>query len=85
MYYELYIAETLNIGGGEYYDNLRRLIKKVINIPVYNDIEKAAQFAKMDKKNTAESISLIVPKREGESAEITLEFNEYVRLLKEVK
>ena len=85
MYYELYIAEKLNIGGGEYYDNLRRLIKKVIKIPVYNDIEKAAQFAKMDKKNTAESISLIVPKREGESAEITLEFKEYVQLLKEVK
>lgn len=85
MYCELYIAEKLNLGGGEYYDNLRRLIKRVIKIPEYSDIERAAQFAKMDKKNSAESISLIVPKNEGESAEITLDFNEYLRLLKEVK
>ena len=85
MYYELYIAEKLNIGGGKYYDNLRKLIKKVINIPVYSDIEKAAQFAKMDKKNKAESISLIDPKLDWESVEITLDFDEYVRLLKEVQ
>lgn len=53
-YYELYIAEKLNVGGGKYYDGLRRLIKRVIKIPVYTDIEKAAQFAKMDKKNSGE-------------------------------
>ena len=84
-YYELYIAEKMNIGGGEYYGDLRRLIKKVIKIPEYTDVEKVAQFARMDKKNSADSISLIVPKSVGESAEITLDFNEYVRLLKEVR
>ena len=84
MFLELYIAEKLNVGGGEYYDNLRKLIKKVINIPVYSDIEKAASFAVMDKKNQGESISLIVPQAEGVSEEIKLDFKEYVRLLKEV-
>ena len=84
MFAELYIAEKLAIGGGEYYGNLRKLIKKVIKIPTYSDIEKAAAFAAMDKKNEGESISLIVPKTEGESTEIKLDFNNYVSLLKEV-
>ena len=84
MYYDLHIAEKLNIGGGEYYDNLRKLIKKVIKIPVYDDIERAAKFAAMDKKNKGETISLIVPKKEGESTEVTLDLEEYVKLLKEV-
>ena len=83
MYYELNIAEKLNIGGGEYYDNLKKLIKKVIKIPAYSDIEEAAEYAVMDKKNRGEKISLIVPKTEGESAEIMLGFKEYVKLLKE--
>lgn len=84
MYYELYIAERLNIGGGEYYDNLRKLIKKVIDVPVYADVEKAAGFAAMDKKNEGEKISLIVPGIEGESTEIMLDFINYVQFLKEV-
>lgn len=83
MYYELFIAEKLNIGGGEYFGNLRQLIKKVIKIPVYGDIEKAAGYAVMDKKNQGDDISLIVAKKEGESVEINLGFEEYVRLLKE--
>ena len=83
MFFELYIAEKLNIGGGEYYDNLRKLIKEVIKIPVYNDIENASKFAVMDKKNKGESISLIVPKTEGESTEVILDFEKYVKLLKE--
>ena len=83
MYYELYIAEKLHIGGGEYYSNLRALIKKVIKVPAYGDIEKAARFALMDKKNSGDKVSLIVPKREGQSAELLLGFDEYVRLLKE--
>ncbi len=85
MYYELYIAERLGVGGGKYYDGLRYLIEKVIKIPEYNDVEKAAFFAKMDKKNTDGKISLIVPATAGESREITLGFEEYVSLLKEVK
>lgn len=84
MYYDMYIAEKLNIGGGEYYDNLRTLIKKVIKIPVYDDIERAAKFASMDKKNKGETISLIVPRKEGESMEVTLNLEEYIKLLKEV-
>ena len=84
MYYELNIAEKLSIGGGEYYDNLRELIKSVIKIPAYSDVEKAAGFALMDKKNKGDNISLIVPEIEGKSAEIMLDFETYVKLLKEV-
>ena len=84
MYFELYIAEKLKVGGGAYYDNLRKLIKTVVKIPEYKDIERAGKFAVMDKKNKGDSISLIVPKNEGESTEITLNFEEYVQLLKEV-
>lgn len=83
MYYELYIAEKLGIGGNKYFSSLRELIKKVVNVPSYNDIEKAAQFAKMDKKNEGKTISLIVPKCEGEATELKLEFNRYIELLKE--
>ena len=83
MFYELHIAEELKIGGGEYYDNLRKLIKKVIKIPVYNDIEEAAKLASMDKKNKGKTISLIVPQCEGKSCEITLVLEKYVALLKE--
>ena len=83
MYFEMYIAERLNLGGGEYYENLRKLIKKVIRIPSYSDIESAARFAVMDKKNHGDSISMMVPKNEGESMEVTLELEEYVQLLKE--
>ena len=82
MYYELYLAEKLNVGGGEYYDNLRKLIKKVIKIPVYNDIERAAELAVMDKKNQGKYISLIVPKTEGKSTEVRLDLEKYVQLLK---
>lgn len=84
MYYEMYIAQKLKIGDGEYYARLRQLIERAVKVPAYADIEKAAEFAKMDKKNTDENISLIVPMREGESTELKLSFDEYVRLLKEV-
>ena len=83
MYYDMYIAEAFNIGGGQYYDNLRALIKKVIKIPSYNGIENAARFAVMDKKNQGENISIIVPKIVGESTEIMIDLEKYIQLLKE--
>lgn len=85
MYYELYIAQKLGIGEKKYFNSLRRLIEKVIRVPKYADVEKAAAFAKMDKKNAGANITLIVPEREGECAEININFDEYVRLLKEAK
>lgn len=83
MYYEMYIAEKLCIGGGEYFKNLRSLIKKVIAIPAYGDVEKSAESAKLDKKNEDKRISLIVPETEGKSFELKLEYSEYVKLLNE--
>lgn len=81
-YYEMFIARAFGLGGGAYYDNLCALIKSVIKkIPAYEDIEKAALNAKLDKKNSSSKISLIVPNVEGKSAEIALGIDEYIKLL----
>ena len=86
-YYEMYIAKSLKIGGGVYFENLISLIKAVIKkIPAYEEIEKAAAFAKFDKKNEQEAkVSIIVPKTEGESKEIILDINEYIKLITECR
>ena len=83
MYYELYIAKRKGVCGGEYSDNLISLIKKIVKVPAYADIENSAVLAKHDKKNSDENISLIVPQSEGKSAEIFIGLDEYIRLLNE--
>ncbi|MBD5632026.1 MAG: 3-dehydroquinate synthase [Clostridia bacterium] len=84
MYYELYIAEKSGICGGQYAKDLKNLILSVIKKPpYYEDIEKAAAFAKFDKKNDDDNIILIVPKSLGQSAELKLSLENYVSLLKE--
>ena len=85
MYYEMFIAEKLGIGGGAYYENLRTLIASVIKkVPSYDGVREAAYSAKLDKKNESSSkISLIVPKIEGKSAEITLTVESYANYLQE--
>lgn len=84
MYYELYIAEKLGICGGQYAKDLKNLILSVIKKPpVYSDIEKAAELARYDKKNSDEEITLVVPECEGQSVEVKLSMPEYVALLKE--
>ncbi|MGN0818058.1 MAG: 3-dehydroquinate synthase family protein [Candidatus Coproplasma sp.] len=86
-YYELYIAQKLGVCDGEYADSLRKLIKKVIGkIPAYEDIEKAARFAKFDKKNTtASNISFVAPAHIGASKEIILPAEKYVELIVECR
>lgn len=85
MYYEIYIAKRLGMCDSAYADTLIDLIKRVIkNVPAYEDASKAAQFAKFDKKNTQVSrISLIAPKCEGESVEITLPAEQYCKLIED--
>ncbi|MBO5327555.1 MAG: 3-dehydroquinate synthase [Clostridia bacterium] len=87
MYYELYIAARLGIIAHEYKELLQKLIKKVVpNIPAYNDIDRAAKFAVHDKKNqTANNISVIVAKSEGEYKEVKLAVNDYITLIKDCK
>lgn len=84
-YYEMYIAEKLGVGGGEYYENLKSLITSVIKkIPAYENAHEAAYMAKFDKKNeSGAKISIIVPKCEGESAELILSVEEYANYIKE--
>ena len=81
MYYELQIARKRGICGGEYADNIEKLIKKVIKVPSYENISEAALNAVHDKKNVDENISVIVPRKEGEFAEIKLPVSEYAQLL----
>lgn len=83
MIYEMYIARMQGLGSDDYFDTLEALIKKVINkVPAYADIEKAAFKAKFDKKNDGDKkVSLVVPNREGLSAEIVLGIDEYVKLI----
>ena len=85
MFYELYIAVKKGVCGGEYADSLRKLIRRVIKtVPAFDDAAKAALVAKYDKKNKAQSqISVIAPKRVGESAEIILSVEEYASLVGE--
>lgn len=84
MFYELYIAEKLNICGGQYAEDIKKLILSVLKkIPVYENIEEASAYAVYDKKNEDGNVSLIVPKRAGECAEIKLALTEYTNLLKE--
>ena len=83
MYYEIFIAKQLGQCDVDYAESLVKLIKKVLpSIPAYADAQKAALFAKYDKKNTQTSlISLIAPKCEGESVEITLPAERYCALI----
>lgn len=84
MFYELYIAQKLNICGGQYAEDIKNLILCVLKkIPKYENIEEAAAYAVYDKKNEDNDVSLIVPKREGEWAEIKLALSEYSAILKE--
>ena len=78
-YYELFIATNLGVCTKEYAEELKALIRRVIkSVPAYDD----ARAAKFDKKNVEQSeISLIVPKTEGEWAEIKLGFDKYSKLI----
>lgn len=82
MYYELYIATIKGVCKGEYSNKIAALINQVVkHIPAYEDIEKAVEKAKHDKKNTEGLVSIIVPTEVGKFTEMKLEFNEYKRLI----
>lgn len=83
MFYEMYIAEKLNMGSKSYFDELRNLIFKVVKIPALDDVRAAAEFAKFDKKSQDDKISIIVPEIEGKCTEVSLTFEEYSSLLEE--
>lgn len=83
-FYELHIARKYGICGGQYADNIEKLIFSVLGgVPKYDDIESAAAAALHDKKNDDDKISLIVPATEGKCAEIKLCFDDYCKLLSE--
>lgn len=82
-FYEIYIYEKL-FGESDYLNDLKTLIRCVTKIPSLENIEKAAYFARFDKKNGEEDfVNLITPATLGKSREIKIEFGEYVKLLKE--
>lgn len=85
MYYELAIAVQKGICGGQYAENLKKLIKKVIkNIPSYSGAEQAARVAKYDKKNDEQTtVSMIVPADIGRAEELKMPLEEYVSAIEE--
>lgn len=84
-YYELQIARNYGICGGEYAENLEKLILSVIGEkPCFDNIDGALISAMHDKKNDDDKISLIVPATKGNSAELKLDFNEYCRQVVEI-
>lgn len=84
-YYELQIARNYGICGGEYAENLEKLILSVIDEkPCFDNIDGALISAMHDKKNDDDKISLIVPATKGNSAELKLDFNEYCRQVVEI-
>lgn len=84
-YYELQIARNYGICGGEYAENLEKLILSVIGEkPCFDNIDGALISAMHDKKNNDDKISLIVPATKGNSAELKLDFNEYCRQVVEI-
>lgn len=85
MYYELYIAEQRGVIAKDYAESLRKLILSVLTPPAYADVEEAAKYAKFDKKNGTNGISLVVAESEGQSREIVLPLEEYTQLLKECR
>ncbi|MGN0808063.1 MAG: 3-dehydroquinate synthase family protein [Candidatus Coproplasma sp.] len=86
MYYELAIAQSKGVCGGEYAENLKKLIRKVIkNIPAYEDMGQAALAAKFDKKNDEQStVSMIVPAVEGRCQEIKMPLGEYADVIGQI-
>lgn len=84
-YYELQIARNYGICGGQYAENLEKLILSVIGEkPCFDNIGGALVSAMHDKKNDDDKISLIVPATKGNSAELKLDFNEYCRQVAEI-
>ncbi|MGN0813290.1 MAG: 3-dehydroquinate synthase family protein [Candidatus Coproplasma sp.] len=86
MYYELLIAQSKGVCGGEYAQNLKTLIRKVIkNIPAYADMGQAALVAKFDKKNDEQTtVSMIVPAVEGRCEEIKMPLGKYAQAIGEL-
>ncbi|MDE7082235.1 MAG: 3-dehydroquinate synthase [Clostridia bacterium] len=84
-YYELQIARKYGICGGQYAKDVEKLICKVLKkVPSFDGIERAADLAVHDKKNDSELISVIVPKCEGECAEIKLNKEDYKQYLRQI-
>lgn len=81
-YYELYIALKRGICGGQYAENLKKLILEVLGeVPCYDDVSGAADVATHDKKNDDENISVILPVSEGKWTELKLGITEYAQYL----
>ena len=85
MFYELYIAEKSGICGGQYAENLKKLILKVLKkVPAYDDAGVAADMARYDKKNSVRTgISLVLPKTEGECFDYDMPYADYIEAIEE--
>lgn len=83
MYREIQIAEAEGKIDPAYAARLKNLIERVLGeIPRYPQIARAAECARLDKKNTSSSVvSMIIPTAYDAFCELTLPFEKYVAYL----
>lgn len=86
MLFESYIAEKLDICAHDHAEELRALIGRVLKrVPHFKNIADAARAALYDKKNQGKNeISLILPAKRGEFAELRLTDEKYVGYIEEI-
>lgn len=84
MYYEIKIAVAEGLLDESYAHTLDKLILRVLGtVPSYSDVERAAEYAKLDKKNSdSAAVSMIVPKAYNEYAELKLPYEKYVAYMR---
>lgn len=84
MAIELKIALAEGMVSEEYAEQLQELILRVMgSLPTYANVTEGAEYAKLDKKNSDSSVvSMIVPTKYGEFAELKLPFEKYLSYLR---
>lgn len=85
MFYETEIAKRLGKIEDNYYKDLKFLLEKACKPKAFFNADDWAIAALSDKKNSQNGkISLILPIAKGQTEEVTLDFEEYTRLLNQI-
>ncbi len=84
MMYEMHIAEKKGICDPGYERELKKIVTKALGkVPRLENVRKAAEFSKFDKKNSGTGVSVILPVSNGVWTCETYSFEEYADMLEE--
>ena len=80
MYYELEIALAEGLVKEDYKNLLQGLITQVMGgMPKYKNVERAVEYAKLDKKNSSSDVvSMVVPTAYNACEELKLPYEKYL-------